>query len=66
MARKNVMYVVFLNARRANLDWSLKATFASHIFFKVQVHFTRLEIESALQNKTSHVNVTFPRILCLN
>ena len=26
---------------------------------KVQVHYTRLEIESALKNKMSHVNVTF-------
>jgi hypothetical protein len=29
------------------------------------VHFTRLETESALERKTSHVNVTFSQVLCL-
>jgi hypothetical protein len=29
------------------LNWSSEATFANYSFSKVQVHFTRLEIESA-------------------
>ena len=41
---------------RVGLNWSLEATFANYtsflpitIFFKVQVHSTRLEFESALE-----------------
>ena len=55
MARKKVIYVISLNARKASLDWSLEAAFANYtrfyqlqIFFKVQVHFTRLETELSL------------------
>ena len=57
MACKNVTYAIFSNTRKENLNWSLKAAHANYtIFFKAQVHFTRLEIKSALEEEenTSH------------
>ena len=58
MALENIIFVVFSHARKIGLNWSLEAAFASYtsfcqlqLFFIVEVHFTRLEIESALEKK---------------
>ena len=59
MACKNIIYVLFLNARNVNLNWSLEVIFANYNFSsKVRVHSTRLVVDLALEKK-SHVNVRF-------
>jgi hypothetical protein len=39
MVRKNVMYVIFSNARKAGLNWSLEVAFANYIFFQCSSAF---------------------------
>ena len=66
MARKNVIYVVFLKCKEDWLELVFGGSFLpTTTFSKVQVHSTRLETKSALKAKTSNVNVMFSRILCL-
>ena len=64
MACRNVMNVVFSNARMAGLIFGGSFFFANYtsfyqlqLFAKIQVHSTRLKT-------TSHVNVTFSQIPC--
>ena len=67
MARETVvLYVVFSNGREVGLNWSLEVSFVKytsfcqlHPYSKVQVQSTRIEMESALEKKRLHVNMTF-------
>jgi hypothetical protein len=43
MARKNIMYVIFSNANKAGLNWSLKAIFAKYDFFQSSSAFHKIK-----------------------
>jgi hypothetical protein len=61
MAHKYVIYVIFLNAKRVSLKWSLEVVLINYtsfcqlqLFFKVQVHSIRLETKLILKEKVTH------------
>ena len=52
MACGTITYAILLNTRKVDLNWSLEAAIANYgFFFKIQVHSTRLEIESTLKKQ---------------
>ena len=63
-SHQNITFMLILYSMNMHDRCPYLISFKCNFFFKVEVHSTQLEIESAFKKK-SHVNMTFSRILCL-